>query len=118
MKKSFFIFIGILFLFACNNPLEEKVRHSINIQVEGDTSVAIKGDDIHSIHLTESGMNILFSSSGVDKMEKLTSNNIGKKLIVKIKDEVISNPVIMETINTPEIQLPGITEEILNKALE
>ena len=106
MKKLFIIFLGIVIsAFGIFNPVyaeTETLKYWLCKNNIAEAEVT-NFDDIFFV-------NIKLNQLGTDKLKTITAQNIGKKLVILFKNEVVTVAIIKAEINSGIIRSFQMTE--------
>jgi preprotein translocase subunit SecD len=132
MKSLFFLFLIAFAFVACDTAKEDSKRHTFEVRIAEDQPAAsltakkdgVTGDTlylhaetiINQSHIKETDIsrmndyyvvNIYLTEEGGKRMQLATSDNIEKRAAMLLDDEIISSPIIRDTIKGRTIMVNG-----------
>jgi preprotein translocase subunit SecD len=64
-------------------------------------------EHIDTVDIPEVYVALTFTSNGKELFSKATEENIGKRILIKLDDTVLSAPIVNEKISSDEVQITG-----------
>lgn len=110
----------ILLFFTHNILAEENAKQTKLVYQIGSEELIIKPEMVSSIEMAKGFSNeetvvINYTDEGFEKVKGFINNNVFKKVIIKVDEEVVISVTIMEKINVPSAMISGMSEEQIEK---